>query len=385
MADARSVSGVSERYLFSVWHRVQVCPPVKELPRGERTRHCLLRLAKGPLHSGKLQIPSPATTLKNTTRNQRTQQPDTAEDRCSHVCTANAVYATGSTATANYDISCDSFACNKPHHGFQPLLESCFSWNGPGSRGAATKYACPGVWEPDRFGAGGLCWTETDEDRQAGGLPRVPAWELHTGRERLPLRSPDWDCHDRHEWEYCHSLHGLHQGEMLSGEMQVLSSPCTPAGQNQGSSTPGESKCCSRNGPAAWCPSTSTKETSAWKKQWCHHSLQPKCFPLPTGPGEHAVATADVHPDSSHDARCYAHHCVCSDNTSLQRSFRCNCYSQSDIPVISRWIEQQHVCFTNVEASHRNANHVEIPNLKSLSSWTSLSFSLGGKLQLGSL
>lgn len=30
--------------------------------------------------------------------------------------------------------------------------------------------------------------------------------------------------------------------------MQVLSSPCTPASQNQGSSTPGESNCCSRNG-----------------------------------------------------------------------------------------------------------------------------------------
>lgn len=47
MADVRSVSRVSERYLFSVWCRVQVRPPVTELPCGKWSSYCLLWLPKG--------------------------------------------------------------------------------------------------------------------------------------------------------------------------------------------------------------------------------------------------------------------------------------------------------------------------------------------------
>lgn len=35
--------------------------------------------------------------------------------------------------------------------------------------------------------------------------------------------------------------------------------------------------------------------------------------------------------ESAHDARCYAHHCVCSNNSCHQRPLRCNSYRQSGL------------------------------------------------------
>lgn len=47
MADPGSVSWVSERHLLAVRRRVQVRPPLPELPCGERPSHRLLRLPQG--------------------------------------------------------------------------------------------------------------------------------------------------------------------------------------------------------------------------------------------------------------------------------------------------------------------------------------------------
>lgn len=60
---------------------------------------------------------------------------------------------------------------------------------------------------------------------------------------------------------------------------------------------------------------------------WLHKTNQtkyiyapPSCMSLPWFPSE-----------SAHDARCYAHHCVCSNNSCHQRPLRCNSYRQSGL------------------------------------------------------
>lgn len=87
------------------------------------------------------------------------------------------------------------------------------------------------------------------------GMSRVPAWKLQQRRKRLSVCSSCWQHHDWHQWQYSHRVYGLHQREMLSGKVQILSSSRTSASQDQGCPIPGQPGCssagcshCSRHG-----------------------------------------------------------------------------------------------------------------------------------------
>lgn len=75
------------------------------------------------------------------------------------------------------------------------------------------------------------------------GMSRVPARQLQPRRKRLSVRSPCWQHNDWHQRQHRHCVHGLHQREMLSGKVQILSSSRTPASQDQGCPIPGQPGC----------------------------------------------------------------------------------------------------------------------------------------------
>lgn len=64
------------------------------------------------------------------------------------------------------------------------------------------------------------------------GVSGVSEGKLLPGGERLSLCPPCRQHHDRHQWQHRHRVHGLHQGSVLPGKVQVLPPAGTPAGQN---------------------------------------------------------------------------------------------------------------------------------------------------------
>lgn len=81
--------------------------------------------------------------------------------------------------------------------------------------------------------------------RDLAGMSRVPAWQLQPRRKRLSVCSSCWQHNDWHQRQHRHRVHGLHQREMLSGKVQILSSSPTSASQDQGCPIPGQPGCSS--------------------------------------------------------------------------------------------------------------------------------------------
>lgn len=72
------------------------------------------------------------------------------------------------------------------------------------------------------------------------GVSGISEGQLLSGGERLPLCPPGRQHHDRHQRQHGDRVHGLHQGPVLPGKVQVLPPARPPAGQNQGHPAPGE-------------------------------------------------------------------------------------------------------------------------------------------------
>ena len=64
------------------------------------------------------------------------------------------------------------------------------------------------------------------------GVPGLFARELQPGRARLQVRPPARQNFSRPKRQLRHRLHGLHQGQVLQGGLQVLSSPRPPPGSH---------------------------------------------------------------------------------------------------------------------------------------------------------
>lgn len=88
------------------------------------------------------------------------------------------------------------------------------------------------------------------------GLPRIPAWQLHKRRGRLPLCSPDGGRHGGQQRELGHRVHGLHQRALQPRQVQILPSAGSPASQDKGGTAPGHSKhsVCSLGESQCWQP-----------------------------------------------------------------------------------------------------------------------------------
>lgn len=72
----------------------------------------------------------------------------------------------------------------------------------------------------------------------APGLQGIPARKLCTGWNRLSLCTSFWQHNDWYKWQHCNCLYGLHKRALPEGKMQIFSSSCSLAGQNQSCSTP---------------------------------------------------------------------------------------------------------------------------------------------------
>ena len=64
------------------------------------------------------------------------------------------------------------------------------------------------------------------------GVPGLFARELQPGRARLQVRPPARQGLSRPQRQLRHRMHGLHQGPVLQGGLQVLSSPRPPPGSH---------------------------------------------------------------------------------------------------------------------------------------------------------
>lgn len=99
------------------------------------------------------------------------------------------------------------------------------------------------------------------------GVPWVPAGQLRSRGDGLPLRPPERQPHDRHQRQHCHCVHGLHQEPLLQGEVQVFSPACTFAGQNQNQSTASQSD--SRGSPGCSSGKTEPYPSIPLPIIWC--------------------------------------------------------------------------------------------------------------------
>lgn len=73
---------------------MQVLPSCTPLlcPDSSSMTQTFFFFSPGPLHAGELQVPPPAGPPQDTTGDQRTEQPDPAEDGRRHAGTADAVH-----------------------------------------------------------------------------------------------------------------------------------------------------------------------------------------------------------------------------------------------------------------------------------------------------
>lgn len=91
-------------------------------------------------------------------------------------------------------------------------------------------------------------------------------------------------------------------------------------------------ECC----PAWHCGCMSRSGTDVWGfSLWCPCSMTPTCRSGPYCSTLLCVCLFDFPSESSHGARCYASHCVCSNNICHKCSLRCNSHSQPGLLIYS--------------------------------------------------